>query len=195
MASDANPDVDDYVAEAELWPDEIEALRPVLRGRGLDEEIKWAKPCYTHDGANIAILQEMKDFLSLMFFKGALLEDPAGVLESQGANTRSARRICFRSVDDVTRLADTVADYVENAIDVEEAGLEVPSPPEEDLAPELVARLDADPTLKTAFEDLTPGRRRAHNLVISGAKKSETRASRVEKAIPKILAGKGPQDR
>ena len=59
---------------------------------GLTEEIKWGKPCYGHEGKNIVILQEMKDFLALMFFKGALLDDPDGVLEEQGPNSRSARR-------------------------------------------------------------------------------------------------------
>ena len=95
------PDVDAYLAEAELWPEEIRALRPVLLDCGLTEEIKWGKPCYSHEGRNIFIVQEMKGFLALMFFKGALLGDPDGVLEEQGANSRSARRICIRSIDDV----------------------------------------------------------------------------------------------
>ena len=45
-----------------------------------------------------------------------------GVLEEQGPNSRSALRICFRSVDDVDRLATTVSAYVAEAIDVENAG-------------------------------------------------------------------------
>lgn len=124
-----NAKVDAYIARSEIWPEEMTQLRPILLGAGLTEEIKWGKPCYSHDGANIVIVQEMKDFLALMFFKGALLSDPAGVLEEQGANTRHARRIRFTSVDDVARLADTVKAYIEEAIDVEEAGLELGPPP------------------------------------------------------------------
>ena len=90
-------------------------MREVLVGCGLDEQIKWNKPCFSHEGRNIAILQEMKGFLALMFFKGALLSDPDGVLTEQGPNSRSARRICFTSVDDVERLAEVVADYVAEA--------------------------------------------------------------------------------
>jgi uncharacterized protein YdeI (YjbR/CyaY-like superfamily) len=67
--------------------------------------------------------------------------------------------------------------------------------PEPELAAELQERLDADPKLKAAFEALTPGRRRFYNIHISEAKQSATRAARVEKCIPKILAGKGLQDR
>ena len=47
--------VDDYVEASTLWPEEIRVLRPILLGAGLDETVKWNKPCYTHDGANIAI--------------------------------------------------------------------------------------------------------------------------------------------
>ena len=97
--------VDDYIARSEQWPSEMAALRAILLDGGLSEEIKWRKPCYSSGRKNIAILQEMNDFLALMFFKGALLDDMAGVLEEQGPNSRSARRMTFRSVDDVERLA------------------------------------------------------------------------------------------
>lgn len=188
-------DVDTYIESAELWPDEIVRLRPILLEAELEESVKWGKPCYSHDGANICLMQEFKDFLALMFFKGALLADPGGVLESQGANTRSARRITFRSTDEVDRLADTIAAYVEEAKAVEEAGLEVPPAGPEDLVEELQTRLDEDPELKKAFEALTPGRRRAYNLHIADAKKVQTRESRIDRCVPKILAGKGLQDR
>lgn len=193
MAKD--PDVDAYISRSDQWPDEMAALRPILLDRGLTEAIKWNKPCYSHDGANIVILQEMKGFLALMFFKGALLEDPEGVLEDQGPNTRSARRICFRSTDDVARLADTVAAYVDRAIEVEEAGLEVEAPPDLVLVDELQRRLDEDPAFRAGFESLTPGRRREYNLHVSDAKQAKTREARVEKHAAKIRAGKGLRDR
>lgn len=123
MAS--NPDVDAYISRSDTWRDEVAELRTVLLGSGLTEAIKWGKPCYSHEGKNIAIVQEMKDFLALMFFKGALLEDPEGVLEEQGPNSRSARRMCFTSVEDVARAADTIRSYLAEAVDAEEAGLEV----------------------------------------------------------------------
>jgi uncharacterized protein YdeI (YjbR/CyaY-like superfamily) len=190
-----NPKVDAYFERSEKWPEEMLRLRPTLLAAGLTEEIKWGKPCYSHEGRNIAILQEMKDFLSLMFFKGALLSDPDGVLESQGPNSRSALRIRFTSVDDVDRLAKTVRAYVAEAIDVEDAGLEVGPAPKTELVDELQQRLDADPALKAAFEALTPGRQREYNLHVGDAKQSSTRTARVEKYAEQILAGKGLRDR
>jgi uncharacterized protein YdeI (YjbR/CyaY-like superfamily) len=190
-----NPKVDAYIERAEQWPDELSAVRPILLDAGLTEEIKWGKPCYSHDGKNILILQEMKAFLSVMFFKGALLRDPDGVLVDQGPNSRSARRIELTSTDDVARLAGTLTAYIEEAIDVEDAGLEVGPAPATPLATELQQRLDGDPELRAAFQALTPGRQREYNLHISEAKQASTRASRVEKQIDRIKAGKGLRDR
>ncbi len=190
-----NPDVDTYILESERWPAEMTALRPILLGGGLTEEIKWGKPCYGHDGKNIVILQEMKDFLALMFFKGALLSDPEGVLHDQGPNSRSARRMQFSSVGDVSRLSDTVGAYIDEAVHVEDAGLEVGPAPELVLVDELQHRLDSDPALKAAFEALTPGRQREYHLHVSGAKQAKTRESRVDKCTQNILDGKGLRDR
>ena len=53
------PDVDSYLLESELWPDEVRALRPVLLECDLTETIKWGKPCYSHDTRNIVLIQEL----------------------------------------------------------------------------------------------------------------------------------------
>jgi uncharacterized protein YdeI (YjbR/CyaY-like superfamily) len=190
-----NPKVDDYIERSELWPEELKALRPILLAAGLAEEIKWGIPCYTHRGNNIVILQEMKNHLSLMFFKGALLTDPEDVLVEQGPNSRAARRIELTSVEDVKRLAHIIEEYISEAIAVEEAGLRMGPPPELVPVDELQSRLDADPELRAAFESLTPGRQREYNLHISDAKQSKTREARVDKYVPRILEGKGLRDR
>ena len=187
-------DVDEYLVRSEQWPDVIRALRPVLLGCGLAEDIKWGKPCYTHDGRNILILQEMKDFLAVMFFKGALLNDPDGVLREQGPNSRSARRMQLTSADQVAAGAGTIAAYVAEAIAVEDAGLSVPEA-ELVLVDELQLRLEEDAALGAAFAALTPGRQREYDLYVRDAKKSETRVSRIEKCVDRILDGKGLRDR
>lgn len=189
------PDVDAYLAASEQWADEIAALRPVLLASGLDERIKWGKPCYALGDANVAIVQEFGDFLALLFFKGVLLEDPAGVLQTQGPNSHAGRRMTFTSVAEVEDRADVVAAYLAEAIAVEEAGTPLPPRPEEDLAEELQERLARDPDLSAAFDDLTPGRQREYNLHVSGARQAATRERRVDAIVPRILAGKGLRDR
>lgn len=189
------PDVDAYLEASEQWPQEIRALRPLLLAAGLDEEIKWGKPCYSHDDANIAIVQEFSDNLALMFFKGILLDDSAEVLEEVGPNSHAARRMTFTSVEDVETHANVVTAYVGEAIAVEDAGTEVPPRPEHELAPELAERLAQDPELAEAFDELTPGRQRGYHLHVSGAKQSSTRKRRVDRIVPRILEGKGLRDR
>lgn len=188
-------DVDEYLAGSERWPDEVAALRAVLLATGLDETIRWGKPCYAHDGANVVIVQEFADHLALMFFKGVLLDDPEGVLEAQGPNSHAARRMRFTSVEEVEQLADTVTAYVRSAVAVEEEGTPLPPRPATDRAPELAERLAGDPSLAAAFDDLTPGRQREYDLHVAGAKQSATRERRVDAILPRILEGRGLRDR
>jgi uncharacterized protein YdeI (YjbR/CyaY-like superfamily) len=190
----SNPKVAQYVEGMRAWRAELEALRPVLLRSGLDEEFKWYKPCYTHAGANVVIFQPFRELCALLFFKGALLQDPDGALKEQGQNTRSALRLEFRSVADVTATKRTIAALVQDAIRVERAGLSVPDRAPTDEGPypeELVMLLDAEPVLRDAWNRLTPGRRRGWLLHFNGAKQSKTRVARIERATPRILEGFG----
>jgi uncharacterized protein YdeI (YjbR/CyaY-like superfamily) len=190
-----NPQVAQYIEELSAWRDELEALRPLLLGAGLDEEFKWSKPCYVHEGSNVVIFQPFNELCALLFFKGALLDDPDGALKEQGENTRSALRLEFRSVADVTAAKRTIAALVEDAIRVEDAGLAVAKPADDGPYPEeLVLLLDADAGLRDAWERLTPGRRRGWLLHFNGAKQSKTRVARIERATPRILEGFGMHD-
>jgi uncharacterized protein YdeI (YjbR/CyaY-like superfamily) len=192
-----NPQVAKYIAGMRAWRAELEAVRPVLLGAGLDEELKWYKPCYSHGGSNIVIFQPFKELCALLFFKGALLEDPDGALKEQGENTRSALRLEFRSVADVTSAKRTIEALVQDAIRVEEAGLSVPTRAATDDGPypeELETLLDSDAALRDAWERLTPGRRRGWLLHFNGAKLSKTRLARIERATPRILEGFGMHD-
>ena len=72
-------------------------------------------------------------------------------------------------------------------------------PPKEthalELPDELIDAMDADPELAEAFHRLTPGRQRSYVIHLSSAKTAATRVSRIEKARPNILAGKGANER
>ncbi|MGB7880322.1 MAG: DUF1801 domain-containing protein, partial [Ilumatobacteraceae bacterium] len=130
--------VDAYLADSPRWPDEIAAIRPILLACGLVEEIKWGKPCYCiEDDSNVVLLQEFSDHLALMFFQGVLLDDPANVLHAQGPNTHGPKRMKFTSTDEIEALADVIEAYIGEAIGHARAGTELPSRPDEALAPEL----------------------------------------------------------
>ena len=189
-------DVDAYLAASDKWPDEIAAIRPILLGCGLEETIKWGKPCYRiEDDKNVVLLQEFSDHLALMFFQGVLLDDAQDVLHAQGPNTHGAKRMKFTSTDEVERLDDVITAYVGEAIHHARAGTELPPRPAEELAAELLERLANDDELAEAFNQLTPGRQREYNLHISDAKQAETRNRRIDKVVPRILEGRGLRDR
>lgn len=192
-----NADVDTYVASLTNWRAEFEALRPLLLAAGLTEEIKWRKPCYTHGGGNIAIFQPFKEFCAVMFFKGALLDDPHGALREQGEHSRSALRFEFRSVADITDAKPALAHLLADAKRVEDEGLKVepaPTPAPMQYPDELVELMEADEALRAAFERLTPGRQRGWLLHFSSAKQSATRTARIERAYDRILEGFGMHD-
>lgn len=179
-----------------LWTDVLISLRTLLRETRLHEEMKWGFPCYTVNGRNVVMLTAMKDCCALSFLEGAALSDPEGVLVSPGPNSRYARYVKFTSVADLERLASVARRLLHDAIALAESGVKfVPVAEPEPLPDELLTRLEADPELLEAFERLTPGRRRSHTIYVSGAKGTEARARRVEKCVPKIMAGMGFLDR
>ena len=186
--------VDAYIGRSKKWPAEMVELRSILADSELEESLKWGKPCYSFDNKNIVIMQEMKAFLALMFFQGALLDDPARLLHSQGPNSQSALRMEFHSVEEIAGNADRLQDYLQRAIAVAVSGQKVAPAARPEVSPELQAQFYADPTLQTAFEALTPGRQREYHLHFNSAKKSETRTARIEKCLPSIRAGKGFRD-
>lgn len=191
-----HPDVDRFLRAAPAWREEMGALRAISIDSGLDEVIKWAKPCYCVDGGNVAIIQPFKNACGFMFFKGALLDDPGELLEPPGPNSRAARRLMFTSVAEIREVEPTLRGFLARAIEIERSGAGVPTEDDrEELPVELEERLERTPGLREAFENLTPGRQRGYVLHVAGAKQEATRRSRVEKCIPRILEGKGVHDR
>lgn len=188
-------EVEAFVARAKNWQEEIQKLRSILLDCGLEEALKWGKPCYQFEGNKIAIIQPFKGHCALMFFKGALIQDEQGLLRSQGENTQSAMRLEFTGAEQVKKA--TVKDYVKKAIAVEKAGLKVDFKAGRDLEhpEELDEILEKDHNLAKAFHALTPGRQRGYLLHFKAAKQSKTRTARIERWAPRILEGKGMHDR
>ncbi|WP_417375861.1 YdeI/OmpD-associated family protein [Gimesia maris] len=190
-----NPDVEIYLNKARLWQEELVTLRTIVVDTPLTEEYKWRAPCYTFQKKNIVLIGAFKDNCVLSFFKGALLKDPLDILTKPGENTQAARVVRFTSLQEIIELEPVLKAYIEEAIEVEKAGLKVDVKKEAEPVPaEFQKKLDESPALQTAFAALTPGRQRAYLMHFSAAKQSQTRMNRVEKYIPQILAGKGIHD-
>jgi len=191
-----NPKVDFYFNKAKKWREEFEKLRVIILDCGLTEELKWGVPCYTFEKRNIVLIHGFKEYCALLVFKGALLNDPKGILIQQTKNVQAARQIRFTSVREIVKLKPILKAYINEAIEVEKAGLKVnfKKTTEFIIPEEFQDKLDEIPALKTAFDALTPGRQRAYVLYFSAPKQSKTREARVGKFMQQILTGKGLND-
>jgi uncharacterized protein YdeI (YjbR/CyaY-like superfamily) len=191
-----NPKVDFYFVKNERWQKEIEQLRTTVLDCGLNEVLKWGCPCYTHDNNNIVLIHVFKDYCALLFFKGVLLNDPNGILVQQTKNVQVARQMRFTHVKEIVQLKKTIKAYIYEAIEVEKAGLQAKLKKTTEFAmpEEFQKKLNKMPTLKKAFESLTPGRQRGYLLHFAQAKQAKTREARIDKYTPQILAGKGLDD-
>ncbi|MFG0215456.1 YdeI family protein [Brevibacillus porteri] len=194
--SKTNPKVDEFLSKAKTWKAEYEKLRSIVLDCELTEDFKWMHPCYTFEKKNIVLIHGFKEYCALLFQKGALLKDPKGILIQQTENVQAARQIRFTNLEEIMEMESLLKAYIQEAIEVEKAGLEVNMKKHEEyiIPEELQKKMDEIPTLKTAFEALTPGRQRAYILHFSAPKQAKTREARVEKCMQQILDGKGLND-
>jgi len=191
-----NPKCDWFFEKDTKWQKEYVQLRKIALDCGLQEELKWGCPCYTFEKKNVVLIHGFKEYCAYLFFKGALLNDPEGILIQQTENVQSARQIRFTNVKQITKLSRVLKSYIYEAIEVERAGLQVKlkKTSEYKVPEEFQKRLNKSAALKKAFEALTPGRQRAYIFYFSQAKQAKTREQRVEKYVKQILSGKGLED-
>lgn len=191
-----NPKVNWFFEKASQWQEEYEKLRLICLDCGLTEELKWGQPCYTLKKSNIVLIHGFKEYCALLFFKGALLADPNGILIQQTENVQVPRQMRFTNAAEIADMSSVIKTYIHEAIEVEKAGIKIELKKTSDfkVPEEFQYKLDHIPALKEAFEALTPGRQRGYLFYFSQAKQSKTRQERVEKYIPQILAGKGIDD-
>ena len=191
-----NPKADFYFIKNKEWQKEIELLRTIVLDCGLGEEVKWGCPCYTDSESNIVLIHVFKEYCALLFFKGALMPDPKGLLVQQTANVQAARQMRFTDIREIIDKKAVIKSYIREAIKVEKSGAKVPmkKTAEFEVPEEFQVKLDRMPALKKAFHALTPGRQRAYLLYFSSAKQAKTREARIEKYLDQILEGKGLDD-
>jgi uncharacterized protein YdeI (YjbR/CyaY-like superfamily) len=178
------------------WGGALATLRGLCLDAGLAECVKWGHPCYMHGGRNVAILGAFREEVRITFFEAALLDDPEGVLERQGPNTRVPDAIRFRDNAAPAAMAEAVRGFLAQAMAHAGAGRRAPREPGDVALPaEMAEALDADPALAEAFARLTPGRRRSYAIALASARTPATRIARIARFRDRILAGKGATER
>ncbi len=188
--------IDSFFSSPKKWENEFEQLRSITLDCGLTEELKWGKPCYSLQERNIVLIHGFKEYCAFLFFKGAILQDTNKILIQQTKNVQAARQVRFTSATQIVKLTPILKAYIFEAIEVEKSGLKVDIKPtsQYEMPIEFKAKFKEIPSLKLAFEKLTPGHQRGYLLHFSSPKQSKTRETRIEKCIQQILVGKGLND-
>lgn len=187
--------VDAFIEKKAEWKAILEPLRKLMLDAGLEETVKWGVPVYTWNGKNVTGLVAFKAYAGIWFYKGSLLKDPQGVLQSAQKGTQALLQWRFSSADELD--VESVKSYVKEAIELEKAGKSVPQPKKKSFQTpdELEEAFQKEPELKERFEALTHSKKREYAEHIGGAKKEDTRRRRLEKALPLLRKGKGLNDK
>jgi uncharacterized protein YdeI (YjbR/CyaY-like superfamily) len=177
------------------WRELLLNIRALMLGSGLAEVLKWGAPCYTYQGKNVVIIGAFKEYCSIAFFKGALLNNESGLLEKPGENSNAGRVIRLTTISQLLDNKTQIIQLIQQAIDIERSGLKVPKNTQPVPVPtELQKRFDEDPGFEEAFKRLTAGRQKEYLLYFGQAKQSATKLARIERFYHKIMREKGLND-
>lgn len=192
-----NEKVEQFFAKEQKWKEAFLLLRSIVsKVKSLEETYKWMHPCYTFEGKNVVLIHGFKDYCALLFLKGALMQDPHGILIQQSENVQAARQIRFADASQIKKLKPILKQYIEAALAIEQSGKKVAMKNVADypVPIEFQKVLDTDEALNKAFYTLTPGRQKSYLFYFKQAKQSKTRLLRMEKYYQHILNGKGIDD-
>ncbi len=181
----ASASVDDYIAAAKYWQQELKLLREILRSTELTETVKWGGPCYTYDGQNVVGMGSFKSYFGLWFFQGALLQDKEHILiNAQVGKTKALRQWRMTSSGDIKRAL--IKRYLNEAIKLARDGRKISANRSKAIVipPELKLALQKNKAADSSFRNLAPGLQREYAEYVADAKREETKRRRLEKILP-----------
>lgn len=177
------------------WTEELELLKSIIVKTELTETTKWGGIVYVLNGKNVLGIGGFKNYFTIWFFNGVLLQDKINVLvNAQEGVTKSLRQWRFSSKEEVNEA--TVLDYIQEAIENEKQGKNSKPQKKEPIISELLQKeLDADGNLADAFQKFSPYKQYEFLEYIETAKREETKRSRIEKIRPMIKENIGLNDK
>jgi len=117
-----NPQVDEWFAAYDNpQRDLVRAVRDAVLDADarVTEAIKWQAPTFIYRGNIASFYPKTKTHASLMFHRGAELDDPDGLLEGEGDVSRVAR---FLDADDLEAKRDALQALIRQWIARRDAG-------------------------------------------------------------------------
>jgi uncharacterized protein YdeI (YjbR/CyaY-like superfamily) len=98
-----NPRVDEFLRKKNHpLSEEIQLVREIILNVSdkIEEDIKWSAPTFMYKGNIASYYMNARKLVSLMFHKGALINDQSGLLEGHGKEGRVAR---FTDIKDIRK--------------------------------------------------------------------------------------------
>lgn len=184
-----NPDaknlIDQGISEAEPKAQAIcKKIRAIILKAEPEmiEDWKWG-PNYYKEGM-VCGFWYFKTHVTLTFFQGAVLKDKKKVLLKNEGNLHN-RHIKFTDVNQIDE--KLLIEYITEAVINNEKGLKITEAKDKTIIiPEDFKKLLTKNKLLVNFEEMSYSRRKDYVQWIEGAKRSETRARRIDQAISKI---------
>jgi uncharacterized protein YdeI (YjbR/CyaY-like superfamily) len=196
-----NPKVDAYVSKAQPFAQPIlEHLRELVHKGcpGVEETIKWSRPCFEYRGVILGNMSAFKEHCSFGFWGeeiGAVLRE-AGVLERDGMGSlgRITSVAGLPSSKQMLEWIRQAAAFVDSGqytspIAARHKVAKAPKPLLETPA-EFAAALKQNKKAAAVFTAFSPSCQREYVEWIAEAKRPETRDKRVQTAIEWIAEGK-----
>lgn len=178
------------------WVEAYEVMEQIIQSLNVEKTLKWGMDIYTYKGKNLVGWGGFKNFFSIWFYNGVFLEDKAKhLIAATEGKTKSLRQWRFKDVSEMN--PKLIRSYIQESMQTIEDGKELKPEKPKILEPEgyLKMQLDTDISLKEAFYNLTPSKRKDYILYIQDAKQEKTKISRFEKIKPMILQGVGLHDK
>ena len=116
-----NPEVDSYLEEKNHpMTAEIQRVRKIILGVSdeIEETIKWSSPTFMYKGNMASYFMNAKKHVSLMFHKGALIQDKTGLLQGEGKEGRSAK---FADMEEIEERKSDLEEVVRQWIKLQDA--------------------------------------------------------------------------
>ncbi|HEX9804809.1 MAG TPA: DUF1801 domain-containing protein [Candidatus Dojkabacteria bacterium] len=111
-----NPKVDEWFEKYENpLKDLVAKVREIILNvdERIEEDVKWQAPTFMYKGNIASFFPKSKKNVSLMFHKGASIEDPEGLLEGEGKTSKVAR---FMDVEDLKSKTNALQKVIRNWI-------------------------------------------------------------------------------
>ncbi|MCR9250210.1 MAG: DUF1801 domain-containing protein [bacterium] len=121
MTTKTNPEVDQYMIDKNHpLTEEINKVREIILAvhPEITETIKWSSPTFIYKGNMASFFMNAKKHVSLMFHKGALINDSTGLLQGDGKEGRAAK---FKDMQEILDRSDDLVSVVNGWIELQDA--------------------------------------------------------------------------